>query len=209
MTRPARLRWKIGRKQAIFKLKILTAKAPYKDRVEFWKFQHASVTFAEVTNLCDQIIKQKIDNGHPQLASTMTTLHIFYGRPFKQRPEVRISETLVPADYKEIHDWLLNMRDQTYAHMDVDGPKTTNQSSINKIGVFVHGGQAKFALTMIHPRGIQIEKIRELTVLLSKKTWDYAEKIWRKHFKAQPVLDGDYEINLSKECDDFLKPISF
>jgi hypothetical protein len=209
MTKLPRRRWKTGKKLDIFKLKILTAKAPYKDRVEFWKFQHAWVTFAEVTNLCDQIIKQKIDSGHPLLPSMMTTLHIFYGRPFKQRPEVRISETIVPADYKDIHDWLINMRDQTYAHMDVDGPKTANQSFINKVGVFVRGGQAKFALTMVHPRGIQIEKIRELTVSLSEKTWYHAEKIWRKHFKAQPVLDGDYEINLSKECDDFLKPISF
>ena len=184
-------------------------KAPYKDRVEFWKFQHASVTFAEATKLCDQIIKQKIDSGHPLLASMMTTLHIFYGRPFKQRPEVRISETIIPQNYKDLHGSLINMRDQIYAHMDVDGPKTANEKSLNKVGVFIHGGEAKFALTMIFPREIQVEKIRDLTKLLSEKTWYHAEKIWRKHFKMQFVPDGDYEVNLSKDNDDFLNPISF
>ena len=184
-------------------------KAPYKDRIEFWKFQHASVTFAEVTNLCDQIIKEQIDHGHPQLASMVTTLHIFYGRPFKQRPEVRILETIVPANYKDTHDWLINSRDKIYAHMDVDGPNMANKSSINKVGVFVRGGEAKFALTMAFPRGIQIEKIRELTILLSDKTWEDAKKISQKYLNETFIPDGDYEVNLSKECDDFLKPISF
>jgi hypothetical protein len=184
-------------------------KAPYKDRIEFWKFQHASVTLAEATKLCDQIIKQKIDSGHPLLTSMMTTLHVFYGRPFKQRPEVRISETIVPQNYKSLHDELINMRDKIYAHMDVDGPKTTNENSLNKVGVFIHGGEAKFALTMLFPREIQVEKIRDLTKLLSEKTLYHAEKIWRKHFKMQFVPDGGYEVNLSKDNDDFLNPISF
>jgi hypothetical protein len=190
-------------------LKTSAIKAPYKDRIEFWKFQHASVTFAEATKLCDQIIKQKIDSGHPLLTSMMTTLHIFYGRPFKQRPEVRISETIVPQKYKDIHGGLIKMRDQIYAHVDIDGPKTANQNSLNKVGVFIRGSEARFALTMVFPREIQVGTIRDLTVLLSEGTWSHAEKIWRQYFKMQYVPDGDYEINLSKDNDDFLKPISF
>lgn len=62
---------------------------------------------------------------------------------------------------------------------------------------------------MLFPREIQVEKIRELTKFLSEKTWDHAEKIWRKHFKMQFVPDGGYEVNLSKDNDDFLNPISF
>jgi hypothetical protein len=209
MTKPAKRRWKIAKKLDTFKLKIPTVKAPYNDRVEFWKFQHASVTFAETTKLCDEIIKQKIDSGHPLLTSMMTTLHIFYGRPFKQRQEVKISEMLVPKDYKDLHDKLIKMRDQIYAHMDVDGLKTINLNSVNKVGVFIRGGQAKFALTMLFPRENEVGRIRDLTNLLSEKTWYHAEKIWHKHFKMQFVPDGDYEVNLAKDNDDFLKPISF
>jgi hypothetical protein len=202
-------RWKTAKKPDIFDLKASVVKAPYNDRIEFWKFQHASVTLAEATKLCDQIIKQKIDFGHPLLTPMMTTLHIFYGRPFKQRPEVRISETIVPKNYKSLHDELIGMRDKIYAHMDIDGPKTASESSLNKVGVFIHGGEAKFALSMIFPREIQVEKIRDLTELLSEKMWCHAEKIWCKHFKMQFVPDGNYEVNLSKNTDDFLNPISF
>lgn len=54
-------------------------KAPYSDRIEFWKFQHAAVTFGEVGKLCDQIKIQKIKSGHPLHAPMMTALHILYG----------------------------------------------------------------------------------------------------------------------------------
>src|SRR5882672_5690993 len=110
-------------------------KAPYKDRMEFWKFQNASITFSEVTQLCDVLIKQGIASGHPLHAPMMTALHILYGRPFKQRAEARISENLVPTDYKDTHDALLNMRDKIYAHTDADGPKTANNENFNKVAV--------------------------------------------------------------------------
>jgi hypothetical protein len=209
MTRRAKPRWKTGRRRDTFKLKTPTVKAPYKDRVEFWKFQHASVTFAAVTDLCEQILKQKIESGHPLHTAVMTALHILYGRPFRQRTEVRISETIVPEDYKDSHGALINMRDQIYAHMDIDGPKTGTENCLNKVGVFIRGGEVRFALTMAFPRELQVERIRDLTKLLSEKTWNHAEKIWLRHFKGQFVPDSDYEVNLSKENDDFLKPISF
>lgn len=184
-------------------------KAPYKDRIEFWKFQHASITFAEVTHLCDQILKQKINSGHPLHPSLMTALHILYGRPFKQRMEVKLTEDIIPKDYKDTHDALINMRDQIYAHMDVEGPKSTDNNSINKIGVFVKDGQAHFAMTMAFPREGQIEKIRDLTKLLTEKTWFHSEKIWQRYFKSKSVKDNNYEVNLSKNDDSFLKPVRF
>jgi hypothetical protein len=183
--------------------------APYKDRIEFWKFQHAFITFGEVTLLCEQILKQEIISGHPLHPSMMTALHILYGRPFKQRTEVKLSEEIIPKDYKETHGMLINMRDQIYAHMDVDGPKSTENNSVNKVGVFIKDGQVHFAMTMAFPRETQIEKIRELTKLLTDKTFFHSEKIWQRHFRSKYVPDNNYEVNLSKEDDAFLKPICF
>jgi hypothetical protein len=184
-------------------------KAPYKDRIEFWKFQHASITFGEATLLCDQILKQKINSGHPLHPSMMTALHILYGRPFKQRAEVKLTEEIVPDDYKDTHGALISMRDQIYAHMDVGGLKSIDNNSVNKIGVFIKGGQARFGMTMAFPREDQVEKIRNLTELLTEKTWFHSEKIWQRHFKSKSVQDNNYEVNLSKDDDSFIKPIRF
>jgi len=182
-------------------------KAPYKDRIEFWKFQNASITFSETMQLCDLIVKQEVISGHPLHTSLMTALHILYGRPFKQRPEVRISEDIVPINYKDTHGALISMRDTIYAHTDVGGLKTTNDSPLNKVGVFISGGSARFALAMAFPRDIQ--KIRELAEALQQKTWYHAEKIWKRYFKTTYLEDGSYEVNISKADDSFLKPSSW
>jgi hypothetical protein len=182
-------------------------KTPYKDRLEFWKLQNASITFSEVKSLCNFIIEQRIVSGHPLHISLMTALHILYGRPFKQRPEVRIPEDLVPIEYKDTHDSLLNMRDKIFAHTNIDGPKTSDDYPVNKVGVSIQGGAVRFMITMLFPRDTQ--KICDLAKALSEKTWNDAEKIWQIHFKSEYVPDNDYEINLSKNDDAFLKSIQF
>jgi hypothetical protein len=68
-------------------------------------------------------------------------------------------------------------------------------------------GNVRFALAMAFPRDVQ--KIHELAKILSDKTWYHAEKIWQRHFKTQFVKDGNYEVNISKTDDSFLKPISW
>ena len=178
-------------------------KAPYKDRIEFWKFQNVSITFSEAAQLCDLIIKQGIVSGHPLHASLMTALHILYGRPFKQRAEVRIPEDIVPVNYKDTHDALLSMRDKIYAHTDVDGPKTAEDDVINKVAVSIQSGTVRFAITMLFPRDTQ--RIYDLAKVLSEKTSYHAEKIWTRYFKGAFVKDGAYEVNISKGDDSFLK----
>jgi len=86
-------------------------KAPYDERIEFWKFPNAWITFSEVIQLCDLVLEENIFSGHPLFTSLMTALHILYGRPFKQRPAVKISDAIVPAKYKVTHDALISMRD--------------------------------------------------------------------------------------------------
>lgn len=106
--------------------------APYKDRIEFWKLQHASSTFDQVTQLCEWILKEGIDGGHPLHVPLMAALHTLYGRPFRQRKDFRIAEDLVPANYRDDHVMLLTMRDKIHAHTDADGPKTTDDDCLNK-----------------------------------------------------------------------------
>ena len=87
--------------------------------------------------------------------------------------------------------------------------KTTTENSVNKVGVFIRNSEARFGLTMAFPRDLQIEKILDLANQLSEKTFYHAEKIWRKHFKKETLPNGDYEVNISKNNDDFLKPLDF
>ena len=99
------------------------------------------------------------------------------------------------------------MRDKIYAHTDVDGLKTTDDDCLNKVGVVIQGGSARFAMTMVFPRDVQ--KIRSLTEALADTTWCRAEEIWKTYFKDDFVEDGNYEVNISKTDDTFLKVSSW
>lgn len=181
--------------------------APYKDRIEFWKLQHASSTFDQVTQLCEWILKEGIDGGHPLHVPLMAALHTLYGRPFRQRKDFGIAEDLVPANYRDDHVMLLTMRDKIHAHTDADGPKTTDDDCLNKVMVTFRDGGIKFSLMMVAPRANQIERIRNLAETLSQTTGAQAEKIFMK-YKGAVVEDGIYEVNISKGEDVFLKPSS-
>gem|GEM_PF-2686223 len=77
------------------------------DRIEFWKFCHAAVTFSKVSELCDYMIKNNVNPEHPLHIPLIVAVVILYGKPFKQRPETRIPEHVVPPQYKKptTHCW--------------------------------------------------------------------------------------------------------
>ncbi|HXT39475.1 MAG TPA: hypothetical protein VN887_05580 [Candidatus Angelobacter sp.] len=153
-------------------------------------------------------MNERIEQPHPLHIPLMTALHTLYGKPLKQRKEVRVGEDIVPSEFKDIHASLITMRDKIHAHTDVDGPTTATNESLNKIVAFVSNGNVRFAVSVIFPRNIQVEKIRDLADTLSRKTWYHAEKIWEKQMKGVYVKDGEYEVNLSENASEFLRPLS-
>jgi hypothetical protein len=183
--------------------------APYAERLDFWRWQQASVAFEQVRNLCDFILKEKVEQPHPLHIPLMTALHALYARPFKQRKEVRLGGDIVPAAFKDVHDSLITMRDKIHAHTDIDGPMTANDESFNKVAAFVRNGGIQFASTVVFPRHNHVERIRDLAEILSQKASYSAKKIWTRCIGSSRVMDGDYEVNLSKHDDAFLKPLSW
>jgi hypothetical protein len=43
-------------------------------------------------------------------------------RPFKQRKAVRLTEDIVPAESRGTHDDVIEIRDKSIAHRDLDAP---------------------------------------------------------------------------------------
>lgn len=183
--------------------------APLAERLDFWKFQHASITFEEVKKLCALIVQQKIESNHPLHLPLMVALHALYARPFKQKKAVRLSDDIVPKELRQTHDSLIEMRDQIHAHYDFDGPATTSGLRLNKVAVFLHGTQARFAITPVFPRSKQVVEIGNLAQILATKTFEQAKIIWSLRFGGIQLTEGDFEVNLSKDDDHFLKSLSW
>ena len=180
---------------------------PFEDRLAFWKFQNASCAFEQVRVTCKHMLTEQIEDGHPLHIPLQTAVHIHYGKPFKQRPAVRVPPDIVPAEYAEVHRSLIMMRDKIHAHTDSDGPVTTDDILLNKVLVVIRGTNVQYASTLLFPRLNRIDEIRQLAEILAGKAGYHAEKIWNKHMGREWVPTGDYSVNLSPGDAPFFEPL--
>jgi len=176
---------------------------PFAERAEFWKLQSASVTFEMVRDVCDYLLQHQLPESDPIHDPLVTAIYTLYGRPFKQRPPLRLSEDIVPERHRTTHFGLITLRDKMFAHTDIDGPKTIDGYTLNELAGFTRNAQTTFGITIATPI---LPSVRELCVELYSHTHSEAEAIWRKHMFKERVPDGTTIVNLSAKDGPFLVP---
>jgi hypothetical protein len=134
-------------------------KLPLERRLEFWKYQSALLTFENAREVAGYLIEH---SESPLAYQLMTSLYVLYGRPFKQRKQIRVPEELVPSEYAEEHRLLIGLRDKLFAHIDTDGLPDCDISHLTKILVRVDGGRVVGGMASLFPSGFRYEKIRDL-----------------------------------------------
>jgi len=162
-------------------------------RLEFWKYQIAALSFDHAKEVTDFLISNE---GHPLSYQLITSIYILYGRPFKQRKIVRLSENIVPHDYLEEHSFLLSLRDKTFAHIDIDGLPEKGISKLNKISLKQRGNNIHAATASLLPQGCNIENIKNLCAILLDKCNMKAGEILREAINDTDLHDLTYEVDL-------------
>lgn len=94
----------------------------HEERLAFWKFAYARASFVDARIFLEQILDSHLPLNHPVRKALSIAILTEYGRPFKQRPIVRLSRDVVPMQYHELHDSIIELRDKVVAHRDIDGP---------------------------------------------------------------------------------------
>jgi len=167
-------------------------KLPLTERLEYWKYQCASLTFHNAKAVAEYLIENK---RHPLQYQLLTSLYVLYSRPFKQRKQVRISEELVPSEYMEEHSYLIGLRDKMFAHVDTDGLADKNIQHLSKIWLGYRDGGFRAGMASLFPIGFHFERTKELC--------DYLHEICES--KAQEILidalEGIGPPNLTYEVD--------
>jgi len=164
------------------------------ERLEYWKYQCAALSFDYAKEVADYLISKENNDLIYQL---ITSLYILYGRPFKQRKKFRISEDIVPQEYLEEHGLLLDLRDKTFAHVDIDGLPEKDIGQLNKIKLEVRGNRAQAAMASLLPHGYNFEKIRDLCAILHGICNAKSGKILINSINGTHLPDLTYEIDLS------------
>lgn len=112
----------------------------YEERILFWQQAYARAAFIEADRYIARIIERDPPLGSLDRKSLTTALVSAYGRPFKQRRAVRLSEDAVPAEHRNTHDSIIEMRDKIIAHRDLDGP-VTEWGFVSEIRVDIVAGE--------------------------------------------------------------------
>ncbi len=163
-------------------------------RFEYWKYQCAALSFDYAKEVADYLICGEKSSLIYQL---ITSLYILYGRPFKERKKFRVSEDIVPQRYLEEHGLLLDLRDKTFAHVDIDGLPEKNVGQLSKILLKVRDGVAQGAMASLLPQGYNFERIRDLCTILHDICNEKAREILIYSIDGTRLPDLTYEIDLT------------
>ena len=171
-------------------------KAPKQVRLEYWKYQFAALTFEEAREMAAYLH----DNPKPKLEySLLTSLYVLYGRPFKQHKSIRISDDIVPPDYRDLHDYLIVLRDKLFAHVDENAPPDWEEKHLSKILIGYRNGEFRPVFAQLFRDGFQFDRVKALCAILHGLCHAKSEEI------ALPYMQGTglptaltYEVDLSE-----------
>jgi hypothetical protein len=175
-------------------------------RLEYWKYQCAALTFWNAEEVARYL------DGHKQSPleyQLLTSLYVLYGRPFKQRRHVRIPDELVPTEYLEEHELLLDLRDKMFAHVDTDGLPDQDVESLSKILLRVRGGTAVAGMASLLPSGFQYQRIGELCDHLHSTCDTRSQDILHDAMDGSCPPDLTYEIDLRPDPSYLVKPVEW
>jgi len=176
------------------------------ERLEYWKYQCAALSFIRAKEVADYLISNENSSLIYQL---ITSLYVLYGRPFKQRNKVRISEDIVPQEYLTEHRLLLDLRDKMFAHIDTDGLPEKDIIQLSKILIKVRNNIAMAGMASLLPQGYNFEKIRDLCKSLYDICDAKSQTILIYAIDGSSVPDLTYEIDLSAEKVYLIKPVNY
>lgn len=175
-------------------------------RLEYWKYQCAALSFIRTKEVVDYLISNK---NIPLGYQLLTSVYILYGRPFKQKKRVRISEDIVPSKYIKEHGFLMDLRDKMFAHVDIDGLPEKDISQLSKIVIHIEDGSAKAGMASLFPIGFRYERISELCQFLHDTCNRKSEEILLDAMDGDCPPPGNYEVDLCRGDTYLIKRATF
>ena len=189
----------------IFDQKTVEAMMPSRtERLAFWRDEYALDSFTVLQRLLAFMLSQSQQG--PQMRTWLTvSATVLYARPFKQWPEVRLTEDDVPIKYREVHKEVLNYRDKVIAHRDPDAHDRDVWG--NELPIVSDGNNIFIPTT--NPAmeddiaGSLLELVEILIPVLKARSSSFVSK-----YLPRPLAPGAYVLSLEKNLTEWLKPVT-
>jgi hypothetical protein len=174
----------------------------FEDAQSLWKFFYAQECFRKAKITAAHILESGLDSHHEIYYPLLVAVYVLYGKPFKfSRPVGKISEEIVPENFRELHKQLIQHRDQLYAHTDANGFEIADRGSVNQVRFLVTPeGKVHLFAPLFHARPPLLPGVRDLCDVLQEKCRYHVNKLQLRHQKQIPPPPGEYIITvLDKE----------
>lgn len=172
------------------------------EKKELWKYAYAWASFRDVIAFANRTIE--IFNQSNDLIIKALTYSIItsYARPFKQKPSLRLSDSIVKDTNRECHEFLIELRDKVITHQD---PVTTKTGfgNFNQVTMY-YSGKYDWQFTTLHPR-ITPDKCSEIIKLASGLLEICDEKIgsiFESICISEELENGNYRIEPETDTGD-------
>ncbi len=177
------------------------------ERLELWKFAYARASFVDADMFLDELFAANLPLGHPVRKAISIAVTTAYARPFKQRSTVRLSEDVVPAPHKETHESIIEIRDKSIAHRDVDGP-IADFGLLNQVRFAIR--DSAVYVDTISPI-LPDDKARQVQALVKElipKMQYHVNKYLKRFFTGSGTVDGTYEMSLEPSPEKWLRKLT-
>src|SRR5689334_4115000 len=157
-----------------------TPRAPYKERLAFFKHYHASVMFGQAGVLMHRAAKTEEAGDLQMVHCLWTAFYVMYAKPFRHRfsTGIRLSEKIVPVERKHVHDELLKIRDKLVAHSDIDSFQFDDGHPVESIRITFNSGDMVPDLTIIRPNRKQLISVNNLLAALNTQLVSECAATW-------------------------------
>jgi len=142
----------------------------------------------------------------PQMRSWLTvSATVLYARPFKQWPEVRLTEDDVPIKYRKVHKEVLKYRDKVIAHRDPDALERDVWG--NELPIVSEGNNIFIPTTNPAMENRIADSLLELVEILIPMLRARSSFFISKYLPG-PLAPGAYFVSLEENPAEWLTPVT-
>jgi hypothetical protein len=96
-----------------------TASAEFQAACLWYQMEFANYSFEAVRDVLPSILEEKQNEYSSKYYAMMVGLICIYARPFtNNRPVGKLSDEIVPEEFKDLHDSIITLRHTLFAHAD-------------------------------------------------------------------------------------------
>jgi hypothetical protein len=184
----------------------------FADAKSLWKLYYAKRCFEHAENTCNFLLEHAVHEDHPIYYPLAAAIYVLYGKPFKDTNLVgMLGEKIVPAEFRKPHAFMLNQRDQIYAHTDPESFDIPGKGPANQVRVRIRSAgstrEARLVGTEFFARPPTLEEVAKLCRAMQKQADIRVGELQTRNFAGKlPKEDGEYPLNVFDREGSFLLP---